>query len=84
VALVAPAALVERLAIAAAGYVGQYGETVGLSHQAALRLGYGLAADGRAGQLVVAAARPGRAGSPATGPGLVRFREAVRPSGTVG
>jgi hypothetical protein len=44
VALVALGARVEWLAVAAAGYVAQYGDRFGLSHPVANRLGYGLAA----------------------------------------
>jgi glycosyl transferase family 87 len=43
VALVALGARVEWLAVAAAGYVAQYGDRFGLSHPLAHRIGYGLA-----------------------------------------
>jgi hypothetical protein len=44
VALVALGARAEWLAVAAAGYVAQYGDRFGLSHPVSHRLGYGLAA----------------------------------------
>jgi hypothetical protein len=71
-------AWVEWLAVAAAGYMGQFGEAVGLSHPAALRVGQGLAAVGRCGRLVMAA--PALVGQVRRPPARSGASAAVRPS----